>query len=648
MGKKKKKETKPLENARAPYSFVPFCPKLIQRYSTVEQLPPHDIWDKDLLTGEIQVTITAETPIFISNGAARDDIKGWKDLDFYRAVDNRYAIPGSSLRGLIRTNMQILGMGLIRPNVDFDDDTYFYRDFTSASASLGGRVKATYDTILGVETVKNKTIATAVQGGYLHCENGKYTIVPVQGKVLTITRESNIAEKWRERWAFTEEIWYQTVDTEVTALSADKPQEDDWLHGTLLGTGWMKKVKNLYIFPDEDTSKEAKIVELTQNEINIYKDDWKMRKNSLSGTRKEKQDSEFWALPEEGYAKPVFYISNGMTTSFGMCQYLRVAYGHSLSYYLPEAHKQIKGLFLDYPNAILGFSENKISYRSRVSVDDIVAVGEPKTMPLVEMILGEPKPSFYPNYMIDGKNFNDDYQNDQERVRGYLRGFKQYWMKPEEKTTVPADKKKVASAIKALPEGTKFTGTIRYKNLHEDELGLLLWCLQLNNSCSQNIGKAKPYGYGRISIHIDAMDEYNPTEIYSSLQLPDIQQSEQQTVERIEELIRIYDKEACDRVDLKPQNKGKKQTRTIKNMGHIKDFMYLKQTVRMDINTIAYMEPEDHKNIGKALPTVNELRIAEKEEEKTKKQQAKKKQNRETSVGNGWNTSLQAILNKMD
>lgn len=102
------------------------------------------------------------------------------------------------------------------------------------------------------------------------------------------------------------------------------------------------------------------------------------------------------------------------------------------------------------------------------------------------MILGEPKPSYYPGYVVGGKHYNhEDFR---------LRGYKQYWLK-EVEATDDNGKPRAATTIRPLPRGTKFSGTIRYKNLTEAELGLLLWCLRLEKGCYQSVGMAKPYGF---------------------------------------------------------------------------------------------------------------------------------------------------------
>ena len=53
---------------RAPYNFVPFANKVLLRYAGPEELPRHDRMDPALKSGEIHVTMTADTPVFVSDG----------------------------------------------------------------------------------------------------------------------------------------------------------------------------------------------------------------------------------------------------------------------------------------------------------------------------------------------------------------------------------------------------------------------------------------------------------------------------------------------------------------------------------------------------------------------------------------------------
>ena len=82
----------------APYNFVPFS-KVLLRYPSPEELPRHDCLDPALKSGEIHVTMTADTPVFVSDGNKNDP-------HFFRTPGGAYALPGSTIRGMVRENMQ--------------------------------------------------------------------------------------------------------------------------------------------------------------------------------------------------------------------------------------------------------------------------------------------------------------------------------------------------------------------------------------------------------------------------------------------------------------------------------------------------------------------------------------------------------------
>lgn len=123
----------------APYNFVPFSEKVLLRYAGPEELPRHDQIDPALKSGEIHVTMTADTPVFVSDG--RDN--------FFRAPNGQYALPGSTIRGMVRENMQILGFGCVHPGEDFEDVQIYFREMAAARGSAGGALKAYYQAALG-------------------------------------------------------------------------------------------------------------------------------------------------------------------------------------------------------------------------------------------------------------------------------------------------------------------------------------------------------------------------------------------------------------------------------------------------------------------------------------------------------------------
>ena len=112
----------------APYNFVPFSGKVQLPYETVAELPRHDRFDPERKTGEIQITMTAETPVFISDGNKDEP-------HFFRGTNGTFMIPGSSVRGMVRENMQILGYGLVKSGEDLEDYQIYFREMAAARGS---------------------------------------------------------------------------------------------------------------------------------------------------------------------------------------------------------------------------------------------------------------------------------------------------------------------------------------------------------------------------------------------------------------------------------------------------------------------------------------------------------------------------------
>ena len=110
----------------APYNFIPFAENPWLPYSSIDELPPHDRIDPKRRTGELHITLTAETPVFV---AGEKGGQPGGTSHFFRTPDGAFAIPGSTIRGMTRANMQILSFAPMRLGEDIGN----YRPFTERS-----------------------------------------------------------------------------------------------------------------------------------------------------------------------------------------------------------------------------------------------------------------------------------------------------------------------------------------------------------------------------------------------------------------------------------------------------------------------------------------------------------------------------------
>lgn len=87
----------------APYNFVPLNEKVF--FPPWAEYVSHDVPFKNGLSGSIDIEITAESPIFIRGSEKR---KGRDTIHYFHKKGNRYFIPGSSIRNMLRSVFEIL------------------------------------------------------------------------------------------------------------------------------------------------------------------------------------------------------------------------------------------------------------------------------------------------------------------------------------------------------------------------------------------------------------------------------------------------------------------------------------------------------------------------------------------------------------
>ena len=616
-------------SAHAPYNFVPFhagdgsgapgaagerpMERVLLRYRDASELPRHDVIDPALKTGEIHVTMRAETPVFVSDGQKKwvPGINGKSrpidDPHFFRGANGAYMLPGSTIRGMVRENLQILGFGMVREGEDLKNYQIYFRDVASAG---GNPLKRYYHGIMGTKTFKSScqkpySIPQNVKAGYLRKKGGSYYIQPVKGSYIRVPRESPALREagLANGDAMTVNVVYTAANGQVKSIRRGDRPVSGMEQGVLLYTGpgigksGSPTSRNArYLFPAADERKER--IWISEEDRISYEEDFENRGNMLGKKR------DFWRLPRDEKGKPVFYIRHNGHVYFGMSLFLRVGYVHKLSDGLPgrRVERGEGSTPLDYTHAILGFAEKDRAYRSRVSFGDLTALGDPKEDEDIQVILGQPQPSWYKGYVEDGKNYNED---------GFrLRGYKFYWLKKPGIPPVSDKRSNMYSVLRPLPAGTEFRGVIRYKNLHSDELGLLLWALRLEEGCYQSLGMGRPYGLGRMKLTIDRLAEYDAAALYRPDSLCRIPTAEDR--DGVAGYIRAFDKYICGGLGI-GETGG--EGPSIRSQPVIQDFFFIRSRILAEAEA-GYMGLGGYRNSG-SLPTIRQFREEAEAERRT-------------------------------
>ena len=589
----------------APYNFVPFANKPISRYETIQDLPSHDKIDPNLKTGEIHVQLKAEMPIYIGGGESGD---------FFKGADGTYQIPGSSVRGMLRENMQILSMGVVRADEDLEDYQIYFRDMASARGTVNEKVKEGYVKALGVEMTKRPdkksvSVPRNVQAGYLYNDQGEYYIKP--SRYYRVSRKNQGMVSFEKKGVVPAASYFDVAYTDdgawIQTIVPESKGKEGMKKGILLSTGKPvgRKQNSLYVV---ESPNGEEILPVKQEDILSYKMDFESRKKALSGSY---ESIEFWNLPEKGEKKAIFYIEYNGHIYFGMSLFLRVGYPNKISDGLPPQQKEAgKGIFLDYPHAIMGFSTENLAYRSRIAVGDFKATEIKSYKDSVYMISVEPKPSYYAGYLKDGKSYMDE--------DFCLRGYKQYWMREKLYRPVEVKNGNVVKKVRPFGAGTVFRGVIRYKNLQEDELGLLLWALVLEEGRYQSLGMGKAYGMGRVTVTIEGIKEINAAECYTE---KNFFEDGYMRTDIIDEYIKKYKGYMLARL-----NEGRKKAeKSIERHPTIADFLFVRELSTLSENDMAYMDlnAKEYENVELRQEELCMLR-KNKEQEMKQKQEAPK------------------------
>ncbi len=528
--------------AKSPYNFVPapttqgevFFPKWAERVS-------HDIPFSDAVSGELHLRITARTPIFIRNGQS----KNAKDSCFsHICVQNqrRYFIPATSLKGMLRSVLEILSRSkmtyindhrhavrqIIKNRGEVADEGYSLvedkgniyagylvkREGSFYIYPCGKPYKIRYTELDEILPVGRKFGEHFKKNGRANIERdfsnktGRYKYeqllqgVALERKFEEYTVADGRPESWKSR--------FQPLDY-VRFAQEDYDKETFW--GRIVCTGQAMTYNNGQARKGEYVFKGRRADVVRRDDRRIEVEYAVMRSFLLTcrnGEHDELDDWKYWKKKlKEGV--PVFfrYENNDgkrrQIRDFGLTFMYKEPTRSSVAQCLPYGEAVAKP---DFVEALFGYvdKDEKDALKGRVMVAHAFATGNPQPLEEREIVLASPKSSYYPFYLKqsgkNGKTKRYNTYNHNPQLRGYKRypvhgGIADHQPKPEEKNLI--------SRFQPLPAGTEFVTKIRFHNLKPAELGGILSALTFHgqgDQCFHSLGGAKPFGYGRVQIEV--------------------------------------------------------------------------------------------------------------------------------------------------
>lgn len=504
----------------APYNFVPqnekvFCPFWHEDVN-------HDIPFEDGQSGVLHLKITAKSPIFIKDS---------KDKNIFFNYNYKFYIPSTSLKGMLRNVLEIMSFGKMN---FIDNKKYSMRDLKNAKymeKANGAKCKG-------------------AKCGWLYKENGHYKIEDC-GYPYRISHE-NLDKKFKINFenTFSTNKFKNSDDEIKTAkykydilgeehykksytFSSIINEADDRklvefnkngnIKGKIVLTGQSsprkkqtkdKEASGKYLEFVFKIDEKAQILDLEDGVFEHFKfayfDDKKTQP-------KESPDWNFWKKKlKEGQKIPVFFhVHENKVASFGLSYLYKFPYEKSIEDGLEKEHLQREKL--DLAELIFGYSkkigENQRSLKGRVYISHAKLINGKENKQVSEergIVLGSPRPSYYPNYLVQDKCSKEYNTFMSEEPK--LSGWKRY---PIHKKFKGQAIDKINSGLKnniiPLDEGSIFECKIVVHNLLPVELGALISAITFhkNSDCFHNIGMGKPLGYGKIQVEINGFDGFD-------------------------------------------------------------------------------------------------------------------------------------------
>jgi CRISPR-associated protein (TIGR03986 family) len=530
---------------RAPYNFVPL-PEAMK--VCFDAPPPCDRYDGARLSGEIVLRIEAETAFYIRGMWPFADYieKNKKEEQTTRPFEvfQHLRLPGSSLRGMVRTLVEILAKAPLEP---INDTQLFFRAVGASDKEEDDSYEPHASEYKARMFQGSGETATAPLGpramaGFLHPDRSGWWIRPAQiaphhgtswYRPETFDKSSALRRpqpvyfqpvkpspgKYSRGIHYNFGIIKQSQYREVKdfgELLAPQEDREGWIKGWLISPGWMQGRHWNWIILPEDTS--AKSIRVEDVDRDSYLEsgatpDLKAKKLDYSPER---------AHGDEGI--PCFFVQwkdaqgNGHV-SFGHTPYFRLPYITTPRDANPA--KRPDGDKWDLAQLLFGRAPDpagkREGARGRVFFEDAMLVDKKGLDTVIsESVLGQPKPTTYQHYLVqtsdDGKE-----SIHWDTPGAALRGHKMYWHRPGASTAASPDaKEKVKTRYqKALPHNV-FQARIRFENLEDLELGALLTALELPEGCRHHLGMGKPIGLGSFHIGLESLSLIQREQRYSA------------------------------------------------------------------------------------------------------------------------------------
>ena len=512
----------PVKVKQYPYNFVSLKDEKDVVYKGERKLGTN--------TGKLVCKLVNKTPLFIM-GESEQDNKGHTKEWFCREKGITI-IPGSSLKGVIRNIIDVLTNSVIR---NVEDEKLEQRMGAGKFESVFGIIESLPENgkkgiIVEAEKIKVKT-KEKIEIGYKKFEfkdNGK-----------EFSKKYNVKDGLIERVKLKDSI-YNLKETEikikpgvttVEKLITNSKEYKNYLtdnENSVQGVLWFSspiygKIHEKLLIP----KKNGRKFEFSKEEYEDFKYIIKQRAERIKNG-KDINSSTFYYDKNLEIGDPLlFEVKDGkMAEHLAFSEIPRLRYKFSPLDLVPEEFCPGDSLKnLSFSERLFG-TTGDITKKDEEKKDELVALSgkvffedaknyKPEMIdngnPVTLKAFGEPHPTLTTFYLDNiEKNYNEN--------KGVsIRGRKFYWHHKEKigkpfseyrkSVEMPKDKNgqnKFAynSSLELMDINNEFEFNVNFENLTDEELGVLVYAIELEDGLLHKIGKGKAFGFGSCKIEI--------------------------------------------------------------------------------------------------------------------------------------------------
>lgn len=495
----------------APYHFVP-----LSQWVYVPEwahLVSHDHPFKDGLSGTIELSLKNKTPLLVGAESSKVNDRTPTLVKWARTPEGRLVIPGSSLKGMLRSFLEVATFAKFK---QVDDKRYAHRDISSSDTEYSELLKKTTEQAawLNYDDEKKRWFYKKCKHTRLYNKDLN-AFLRAQGIDKTI---NNIDDRPENKSVVARYEAYPLTKPGISFelgeyfTENDKPREcavrlgqPNQLSGhpvfVNLRPGRREDLDFNYLFYDVD----EKVYELDTTLVNQM---FRAHDEELVNYLKASQHPElgipiFIRIDREKLknknADPI--------VALGLAKMPRMLYDCSVGDLVDKHQRKLNQnhVAFDFCELLFGtLRDYGIGLKSRVGFSDLLCQSDAQPGKSSPVILGEPKAS-YLNAYIEQPHHEGLVQGElnQYKADAKVSGWKRY---PTQATFAPslpedlADKLNVQSQLELLESSEVFKGKLIFHNLKPEELGALLWAINPDSSFYHGLGHGKSLGAGAVQL----------------------------------------------------------------------------------------------------------------------------------------------------